>query len=95
MGEERTTCNRPGYDLGRVEDRGRQDVEKVLSEPPDGRGISEELMRIQIEAAVIAVPEIEMPVEHEHFIALEIFEGFLSNLVSFVHAVIIESVLFK
>jgi hypothetical protein len=52
-------------------------------------------MRVQIEAAVIAVPEIEMPVEHEHFIALEIFEGFLANLVSFVHAVIIEGVLFK
>jgi hypothetical protein len=52
-------------------------------------------MRVQVQPPVIAISEIEVPVEHEHLVALQIPEGLLANLVSFVHAVIAESVLFK
>ena len=44
---------------------------------------------------MIAVSEIEVPVDHEHFITLQILEGFLANLVSFVHAALLGNVLFK
>ena len=35
---------------------------------------------------MIAVPEIEVPIEHQHFVALQILERLLANYLS-IHAV--------
>ena len=42
-------------------------------------------MRVQIDAAVVAIPEIEVPVEHQHLVALQILERFLPNLFLSIH----------
>ena len=46
-----------------------QHVEQILREAPDRRRMAEQLMRIEVHAAVIAVAEIEVPVEHQHLVA--------------------------
>ena len=76
---------RPGHHFGRLDDGTRKHVDQILCEAPDCRWLSEQLVRVQVDAAVVAVAEIKVPVEHQHFVLLEIFEGFLANLVSSVH----------
>ena len=42
-------------------------------------------MRIQVHPAVIAVAEIEVPIQHQHFVPLQILERLLTNLVLSIH----------
>ena len=42
-------------------------------------------MWVEIHTAVIAVPEIEVPIEHQHFVALQILERLLASLVPSIH----------
>ena len=58
-----------------VDDRRRQDVEQILREAPDRRRVAEQLVRVQVDAAVIAVAEVEVPVEHQHFVLLQILRA--------------------
>ena len=77
--------HRPDHDLGGLDNRWREHVEQVLGETPDRRGIPKELMRIQIDRTVESVPEIEVPIEHQHFVLLQVLQRLLAYLVSSVH----------
>ena len=46
---------RARHDFGDAEQVTRQHVQQVLCEPPDRRRVQEQLMRIQVGAAVVAV----------------------------------------
>ena len=86
MGEEGAAGRWSGDDFSRVENGAWKNVDQILGKAPDRRRLSEKLMRVQVDTAVIAVAEIEVPVEHQHLVALQILESFLANVVSFVHA---------
>jgi hypothetical protein len=47
--------------------------------------MAEQLMRVQVGAAVIAVAVVEVAVDHQDLGLLEVLEGFLSKLGAFVH----------
>ena len=64
----------------------RQDVDQILPEPPDQRRLPEDPVRIQIDAAVVAVAVVEVPVEHEHFELLKVRERLLAQIVSTRHS---------
>ena len=53
---------------------GRQHVDQVLRHAPDRRRIAEQLVRVQIEAAVVAVAVVEVPLHH-HFEAPQVLHG--------------------
>jgi hypothetical protein len=83
--EERSTHHRSRHDLCRLDHRRWQDVEQVLREAPDGGGMTEQLVRIQVQPSVIAVPEIEVAVQHQHLVLLQVFERLFSYLVATTH----------
>src|SRR5688572_31605298 len=43
------------------------------------------LMRIEVDRTVVSVAEIEVPVEHQHFVPLQIGERLVANLFPSVH----------
>ena len=43
----------------------RGQVEQILRKAPDGRGMPEQLVRVHVDAAVIAVPVVEVALDHE------------------------------
>ena len=75
----------PGHHFDALEQRPRQHINQILSESPDRRGIPEELMGIEIDAAVVPVAVVEMAVDHQHARVLEILQGFGAKLPLFVH----------
>src|SRR6185436_10184439 len=79
--EKRPAGYGSGDYLGRLDDRRRQHVEQILSEPPDGRGVAEQLVRIQVQRAVEAVAEVEVPVQHQDFVLLEIPDRLFADFV--------------
>ena len=79
--EQRAAGRRPGDDLGLLEQLARQDVEQILREPPDRRRIAEQLVRVQVDAAVKAVAVIEVPVLHQHFDVLQLLQRLPAQLV--------------
>ena len=85
MSEECAAGGRARYDLSRFENGAGQHVDQILREAPDRRRLPEELMWIEIHTAVIAVPEIEVPIEHQHFVVLQILERLLASLVLSIH----------
>jgi hypothetical protein len=85
--EERAASRGSRDDIGGGRDLFGHDIEQVLSEPPDGGGIPEQLMRIQIGRTVIAVAVVEMPIVHQDFEASEFVEGARPDVVRSRHAV--------
>ena len=77
--EQRAAGLGPGDDLGLERDLARQDVEQILREPPDRRRRAKELVRVQIDAAVIAVAVVEVTVGHEHAERLHVLAGALAG----------------
>ena len=65
--EQRAAHHRSGDDFRLLEQLAGQTVEQVLRQPPDRRRMPEQLMRIQIDAAVKPVAVVEVAVAHEHF----------------------------
>ena len=65
MREQRTAGHRARDDFRPLHQIGRQDVNEILRESPNRRGMAEELMWIQIHPAVIAVRVVEVAVEHQ------------------------------
>ena len=49
-------------------------VEKILRELPDRRRIAEELVRVEVRPAVIAVSVLKVPTEHEHLGVAELLK---------------------
>src|SRR5438552_3156422 len=48
--------------------------------------MAEELVRVQVDAAVVAVPEIEVAVEHQHLMLLQVVERARANVVESGHS---------
>jgi hypothetical protein len=69
-----------------IEHLPRQDVEQVLGKTPDRRRVPEQLMRVQIQRAVIAVAEIEVPVQHQHLVPLQFGQCLRANVVPTCHS---------
>ena len=53
-------------------------VDEILGETPDRRGVAEQLVRVQIHAAVVSVAVVEVPVPHEDFELLQLPERLLA-----------------
>src|SRR3954452_8988979 len=83
--QQRTAGNRTGDDFRRLDELGRQDVQKILGKAPDGRRMSKQLMWIEVDAPVIAVAVVEMPVDHQDLQLLQILQRFLAKLSALVH----------
>ena len=84
--EQRPAGDRPGDDLGALDELARHHVEEILRESPDRRRMTEQLMRVQVDAAVVTVAVVEVPVHHQDPRLLQVPEGFLSKLGAFVHS---------
>src|SRR2546428_6460612 len=80
--QQRAAGDGAGHDVGRLEERAREHVQQILRETPDDRRVPQQLMRVQVDAPVPVVAEIEMPVEHEHLVVLQVLERLFSDLVS-------------
>ena len=65
--EQRASHDRAGDDLRLLEQIAGQNLEQILREAPDRRGMAEQLVRIQVDAPVEAVAVVEVPVAHQHF----------------------------
>ena len=72
--EQRASHHRTGHDLGALEEIARQHVEQILRQPPDGRGVHEQPVRIEVRPAVVAVPIVVVAGVHQHTELLELFQ---------------------
>jgi hypothetical protein len=63
--EQRAAGDRPCHHFRRLHDLGRQQIDQVLRKSPDRRRVAEQLVRIEVDAAVIAVAVVEMPIQHQ------------------------------
>ena len=57
----------------------RDHVEQILRQPPDRRRMPEQLVRVQVDAAVEAVAVVEMPVGHQDPERLHVLAGALAR----------------
>jgi hypothetical protein len=80
--QQRAARHRTGDHVGGREQFRGDDLEQILGELPDGRWIPEQLVRVEVHAPVVAVPVIEVPVDHEHLEILELLERLLAHLVT-------------
>ena len=78
--EERAAGHRAGHDFGALHELGRQEIDQVLREAPDGRRMAKQLVRVEIHAAVVAVAVVEMAVDHQDLGLLQVLQRFLANL---------------
>src|SRR4029077_6914941 len=62
------------------------DVDQVLREAPDRRRVAEQLVRVQVDAAGIAVAVVEVPVDHQDLGLPQILQRFLAQFRSFIHS---------
>src|SRR5688572_25505875 len=85
MGEQGAARDRAGDDLRLLDDRRRQHVQQILREPPDRRRVAEQLVGVEVEAPVVTVAEVEVPIDHQHFVLLQIVQRLLADLVSTAH----------
>ena len=60
-------------------------VDEILRESPDRGRVPEQLMRVEIEAPVIAIPEIEVAIQHQHLELLQVLQRLVADLVLFAH----------
>ena len=70
--EQRAARHRTGHDLGALEQLAGQHVEQILRQPPDRRRVQEQLVRIQVGPAVIAVAVVVVAGLHQHAELLEL-----------------------
>jgi hypothetical protein len=85
VSEQRAASRGPGDHLGRLHDVGRQDVDEVLSESPDRGRMPEQLVRVQVHTSVVSVAVVEVPVDHQDFELLQVFQRTLATLGSSIH----------
>jgi len=57
--------DRASHHFRRLNELGRQQIDQVLRKSPDGRRMAEQLVRIEVDTAVIAVAVIEVPIQHQ------------------------------
>src|SRR6185436_1214114 len=86
VGEQGTAGGRARHHVGLPQELRWQKVDQILRETPDDRRLTEQLMRVQVDAPVVAVAEIEVAVAHQHVVLLQFAERFLAYLVSFAHS---------
>ena len=79
MREQRAARRRPGDDLGHQLQIARDHVEQILGQPPDRRRMPEQLVRVQVDAAVEAVAVVEVPVGHQDPERLHVLAGALAR----------------
>ena len=79
--QQRAAGRRPGHHVGGRRDLVRHQVQQVLREPPDGRRVAQQLVRVQVGGPVIAVAVVEVPVEHQHFVASQLVQRALADVV--------------
>ena len=60
-------------------------IEQILREPPDRRRVTEQLVRIQIDAAVEAVAVVEVAVPHQHFELFQLSQRLLAQFILTIH----------
>ena len=63
----------------------RQDVDEILREAPDRRGMAEQLMWVQVDASVIPVPIVEVPLNHQHPGFLQVLQCLLPDIRLSIH----------
>ena len=63
--EQRAAGDRASHHFRRLYELDRQQIDQVLRKSPDGRRMAEQLVRVEIDTAVIAVAVIEVPVQHQ------------------------------
>ena len=85
MRQQGAAGDRPGHDLGLLQQFRRQQIDQILREAPDRRGVAEQLMRVEVDASVVAVAEVEVAVDHQHFRPLQIGQRLLADRRAFVH----------
>jgi hypothetical protein len=83
--QQRAACHRPRNHLGLVEHRRGQHVEQVLREAPYGGRLPQQLVRIQVDAPMVAVAEIEVAVQHQHLVRLQFLQRLIADLFSSIH----------
>ena len=83
--QERAAGHRPGDDLGQLHEVARHQIDQILREAPDRRWMPEQLVRVQVDAPVIAVAVVEMPVEHQDLRLLQVLQRLLAYLSASVH----------
>jgi hypothetical protein len=66
--------DRPGLLFGFGYDGLGQDFVQVLRQTPDERRMPEDSVGIEVDRPVKAVPVVEVPVEHEHFVFTEVLQ---------------------
>src|SRR5262249_61590689 len=77
--------DRAGDDFGSLHQIGGHEIDEILREPPDRRRVAEELVRVEVHAAVVAVAVVEVAVEHEHLRMLEVLQCPFAELRALVH----------
>src|SRR5688572_12569137 len=85
MGEQRASGGRTGDHVSLDQNRRRQHLDQILGKTPDAGWMTEKLMRMQVDLSVIAVAEVEVPIQHQHFVFLKVLQGLLSDLVDSLH----------
>ena len=85
--EERAAGRRSRHDVGLFEQLRGQHVEQILRQAPDGRRMPEQLMGIQVDAAVEPIVIVEVPIAHEDFEGLQLLERQLTRILETSHRV--------
>jgi hypothetical protein len=85
VGEQRAAGQRPRHEIRLRDERRRQQVDEILREAPDRGRVAEQLVRVDVNAAVVAVAVVEVPVDHQHFKPLQVLERTAADVVGSAH----------
>jgi hypothetical protein len=72
VSQKRAAGDWTGNDLGALDKLTREQIDQILRESPDRRGTAEQRVRVEIATAVIAVPVVEMSVDHQDLRLLQV-----------------------
>jgi hypothetical protein len=83
--EQRAAGDRTGDHFGALHEIARHQIDEVLGKAPDRRRGSKELVRVEVDASVVAVPVVEVAVDHQHPRLPQVVQRLLAQFRAFVH----------